>query len=92
MSNKFPTIFGVAWVQTSPPGSLHRLFSEKFNFSNFTPKVIRLFFVEKRKRKIFGFENVMEKGIRKILAFVILLIASIKPNESTFYSQTSYLC
>ena len=42
----------------------------KFNFSQYTPQV-RLFFVEKRKPKIFGFKNVMERGIRKILPFVI---------------------
>ena len=43
----------------------------KFNFSHFTPHTVRLFFVEKRKPKIFGFKNVMERGIRKILTFVI---------------------
>ena len=42
----------------------------KFNFSHFTPQV-RLFLVEKRKPKVFGFKNVMERGIKKILTFVI---------------------
>ena len=42
----------------------------KFNFSHFTPQV-GLFFVEKGKPKLFGFKNVMERGIRKILTFVI---------------------
>ena len=36
----------------------------KFIFSHFTPEV-RLFFAEKRKPKIFGFKNVMERGVRK---------------------------
>ena len=35
----------------------------KFNFSYFTPQV-RLFFVVKRKPKIFRFKNAMERGIR----------------------------
>ena len=35
---------------------------QKFNFSTFTPQV-RLFFVGKRKPKISGFKNVMERGI-----------------------------
>ena len=42
----------------------------KFNFSHFTPQV-REFFVQKGKPKIFAFKNVMERGIRKILSFVI---------------------
>ena len=32
---------------------------------------VRLFFIGKRKPKIFGFKNVMERGNRKILTFVI---------------------
>ena len=32
--------------------------------------------VEKRKPKIFGFKNVIERGIRKILTFVIRYIES----------------
>ena len=40
------------------------------SFSYFTPEV-RLFFVEKRKPKLFGLKNVMEREIRKILTFVI---------------------
>ena len=36
----------------------------KFEFSHFTPQV-RLFLVGKRKRKISGFKNVMERGIIK---------------------------
>ena len=47
----------------------------KFNFSHFTPQV-RLFFVEERKAKIFGFKNVMERGISKILTFIIRQIES----------------
>ena len=47
----------------------------KFNFSYFTPQV-KLFFVVKRKPKIFGFKNAMERGIRKILTFVKLKITS----------------
>ena len=42
---------------------------------HFTSQV-RLFFVEKRKPKIFGFKNVMERGIRKCLNFVIRQISS----------------
>ena len=42
----------------------------KFNFSHFIPQV-RLFSVEKRKPEIFGFKNVMERGISEILTFVI---------------------
>ena len=38
-----------------------------FNFSHFTAKVK----LKTRKPKVFGFENVMERGIRKILTFVI---------------------
>ena len=44
-------------------------FSE-VNFSHFTPRV-RLFFVEKRKPKIFGFKNVVERGIREVLTFLV---------------------
>ena len=36
----------------------------KSNFTHFNAKV-RLFFVQKRKPKIFGFKNVMERGIKK---------------------------
>ena len=36
----------------------------------FAPQV-RLFFLEKRKPKIFEFKNAMERGVRKILTFVI---------------------
>ena len=42
----------------------------KSSFSHFTAQVM-LFFLEKRNPKIFGFKNVMKKGIRKILPFVI---------------------
>ena len=45
----------------------------KFNLaiSHFTRQV-RLFFIKKkRKPKIFGFKNMMERGIRKILSFVM---------------------
>ena len=42
----------------------------KFNFSHSTLQV-RLFFVAKRKPKIFAFKNVMGRGFRKILTFVI---------------------
>ena len=38
-------------------------------FSRFASQV-RLFFVEKREPKIFGFKNVMARGIRKILIFI----------------------
>ena len=40
----------------------------KFNFSYFTPYASQDNF--RRKPKIFGFKNVMERGIRKILTFV----------------------
>ena len=43
---------------------------QTFNLSHFTPQA-KLFFVEKRTPKIFGFKNVMEREIRKILIFVI---------------------
>ena len=43
--------------------------------SHFTFQV-RLFFVEKRKPKILGFKNVMERGISKCLTFVIRQILS----------------
>ena len=42
----------------------------RFIFLNFTAQV-RLFFVGKRKPEFFGFKNVMERGIRKILTFVM---------------------
>ena len=38
----------------------------KFNFSRHFTRQVRLFFVEKGKPKIFGFKNVMHRGIRKI--------------------------
>ena len=41
----------------------------KFNVSQFTTQV-KLFFVGRKKPKIFGLKNVMKRGIRKILAFV----------------------
>ena len=44
----------------------------KIDFSNFIAQV-RLFSVLKWKRKIFGIKNVVERGIRKILASVIRL-------------------
>ena len=47
----------------------------KLNFSHFTLRVM-LFFVKKKKPKIFGFNNVIEIGIRKILTFVKRKIAS----------------
>ena len=37
---------------------------------------LSFFFHRKRKPKIFGFENAMDRGIRKILTFVKLKIAS----------------
>ena len=44
------------------------------------PRLSRFFFGggggRKRKPKIFGFENVMERGIRKIVTFEKLYIAS----------------
>ena len=43
--------------------------------SHFTSQV-RLFFVEKRKPKIFGFKNLMERAISKCLTFVIRQILS----------------
>ena len=48
---------------------------QKFNFSHFSPQV-RLFFVEKRKPKIFGFKTVMKREISKILTFVIRKMTS----------------
>ena len=45
-----------------------RLVPLKFNVSHFTAQ-IRLLFVQKRKPKIFGFKNVMEKGIEKNCQF-----------------------
>ena len=42
----------------------------KLYFPHFNPQA-RLVFVEKRKPKIFGFKNVMERENRKILSFVI---------------------
>ena len=43
-------------------------------FSYFTPSV-RPFFTEKRKPKVFGFKNVMDRGISKILFYLIREIA-----------------
>ena len=43
----------------------------KSDFSHCAPPV-RVFFVEKRERKIFGFKNVMERAIREIFTFVKL--------------------
>ena len=45
------------------------------NFSHFSTQV-SLFFRRKRKPKMFGFKQAMERGIRKILTFVKLKIAS----------------
>ena len=47
-------------------------------FINFHISLPRLGYSSYKKRKpnIFGFENVMERGIRKILTFVICFIAS----------------
>ena len=42
----------------------------KLDFSHFTPQV-RLFFVEKRKPRIFGFKNVVKRAIRKIFTSAI---------------------
>ena len=42
----------------------------KVKLSHFAPE-IRLFFIDERKPKIFGLNNVMERGIRKIPNFVI---------------------
>ena len=43
----------------------------KFNFQILLPKLGWFFFVEKREpSKIFGFKNVMARGIRKILVFI----------------------
>ena len=51
-------------------------FSVKFiNFHISLPR-LGYFSYKKRKPKIFGFENVRERGIRKILTFVICFIAS----------------
>ena len=47
----------------------------KFNFSLFTTQV-GIFFMQKRKSKIFGLKNVMETGIRKILTVIRRWIAS----------------
>ena len=46
-----------------------RLVPLKFNVSRFTAQ-IRLLFVQKRKPNIFGYKNVIEKGINKIVNFV----------------------
>ena len=45
-------------------------FSGVFFFPHFTPQV-RIFFVEKKKPKTFGFKNLMESEKRKILTFVM---------------------
>ena len=42
----------------------------KFNFPTLLPR-LGLFFLQNRKPKIFGFENVMERGTRKILTFTM---------------------
>ena len=47
----------------------------KFNFFAFQSPAWAIF-DRKRKPKIFGFENAMERGIRKVLTFVKLKIAS----------------
>ena len=49
----------------------------KFNFQILLPKLGWFFFVEKREpSKIFGFKNVMARGIRKILIFIMHQISS----------------
>ena len=74
------------WLKIARWPSIHVQFSKlissiPYDFlklvqvSHFTSQV-RLFFVEKRKPKIFGFKNVMERGIRKCLTFVIRQISS----------------
>ena len=47
----------------------------KFYFSHFTFQV-RLFFVEKKEPKLFSFKNVVARGIRKFLTFVIRQVSS----------------
>ena len=49
-------------------------FSE-VDFSHFTAQA-RLFFVQKMSPRIFGFKKVIERGMKKILTFVIRQIAS----------------
>ena len=39
-------------------------------FSHFSPQV-RIFFVEKKKPKIYGFRNLMDSEKRKIITFVM---------------------
>ena len=60
----------------------------KFNFSHFTPQV-SLYFAEKRKPKIFGFKNVMERRICKIFTFVIRWIAS-KLSAKYYWSPRNF--
>ena len=43
----------------------------EFDFSHFIPQV-RLFCVRKRKPKIFGFKNVIERGIKKLIFFFVM--------------------
>ena len=58
----------------SSANKLPKIF-RSLTFPHFTRQVW-LFFVEKGKPKTFGFKNVMERGIGKILSFVICYIAS----------------
>ena len=44
----------------------------KFNFSHFSRQVKLGIFRRKRNPKSFGFENVMERGMRAILTFIKL--------------------
>ena len=46
------------------------------NFAHFTSQV-GIFFVDERKTKILGLEDVMERGIIKFLTFVIRQVSSI---------------
>ena len=54
----------------SSSNKLPKIFWSLINFSHFTPQVWQ-FVVQKRKPKIFGFKNVMERKNKKILSFVI---------------------
>ena len=55
-------------VQFSKLKLTYSLRFSEFNFSYFTLQV-KLFFIEKKKPKISGFKNIVERGIRKILTF-----------------------
>ena len=65
----------------------------EFNFSHFIP-MLGFFFRRKRKPKIFGFKNVMEREIRKNSHFLSALnyIFNFQPAEIIILQNNAFNC